>query len=79
MDTSHTRRTLRRILVAVLLVGGAGLATARVLARPAPAASARPARADRTLSVAGSFEDRAASSGEDSGPGCDEAALAKHP
>ena len=86
MDTSHTdpratdaSRRLRRIVVAVLAVAGAGLATARVLARPGPGAAPGSMRATKTLSVSGSFEERVASPGEDSGPGCDEAALAKHP
>ena len=86
MDTCHTdpRAThasprLRRIVVAVLAVAGAGLATARVLARPAPDAAPSSMRAVKTLSVSGSLADRVASSGEDNGPGCDEAAMAKHP
>jgi len=86
MDSSHTdpramhaSPRLRRIVVAVLAVAGASLATARVLARPAPAAPPGSMRAVKTLSVSGSFADRVASSGEDNGPGCDESALAKHP
>ena len=75
----ETKPRLRRIVVAVLVVAGATLATARVLARPAPGASPDSMRAMKTLPVSGSLGDRVANSGEDNGPGCDEAAMAKHP
>ena len=85
MDTTHIHRPathashgLRRIVVAALAVGAAGLATASVLARPAPVGSPSSLRVTKTLSVSDLPAGLAASS-DDSGPGCDEAAVARHP
>ncbi len=74
METPH-----RRIIVAVLALAGAGLATATVLARPAPAAPLSSTKVTPTLSVQDSLADRIASPGDDTGPGCDEAAVARLP
>ena len=76
-ETLATRR-VGQIVAAVLALAGAGLATATVLARPAPGAPRPSVQVTPTLSVHDSA-DRFASSGEDNGPGCDEAAVAKHP
>jgi len=86
MNTPHlparemlASRRVRQIVVAVLALAGAGLLTATVLARPAPAVLRSSAPEPPTLAVPEAFGDNIASSGEDIGPGCAESDVAKHP
>jgi len=63
----------------VLAVGLAGLTTATVLARPAPAAAPTPIHVGGTFSHADSLAARLANAGEDIGPGCAESEVARLP
>jgi hypothetical protein len=70
---------VRRTVVAVLALAGAGLATATVLARPAPSAAPITVHVARFASDPDSFGGPVASSGDDTGPGCAESEVAKLP
>lgn len=70
---------LRRALVVVLAVGFAGLATATVLARPAPAAAPVSIHVGGTFSHPDSLAARLANADEDTGPGCAESEVARLP
>ena len=80
----HARATqpssrLRRTVLVVLALGGAALATATVLARPAPVAPRAELRAAGSFSHQDSLAARLASSDEDTGPGCAESEVARLP
>jgi hypothetical protein len=80
----HPRATqaspqLRRTVLVVVTLGGAALATATVLARPAPAAPRAELRVGGTFSPPDSLSARLASGDEDTGPGCAESEVARLP
>ena len=70
---------LRRTVAVVLILAGAGLATATVLARPAPVTPVSSIRVDGPLTHLDALTSRLASAGDDTGPGCAESEVAKHP
>jgi hypothetical protein len=76
---THASPQLRRTVVAVLALTGAVLATATVLARSDPVAPPVTIQVAGGFSHAASFVDRLASAADDTGPGCAESEVAKHP
>ena len=77
---THVNPRLRRNVVAVLAVAGAVLATATVVARPAPVAPpSSPMSIALSRAHTESLVGRLANAGEDTGPGCAESEVARLP